>query len=146
MKSAKGIYVIAMLIFGSIGLFVRNVSLSSGQIALIRGIIGSVFLLTASIFMKQKVSAKAIRKNLLLLILSGAAIGFNWILLFEAYKYTSIANATLSYYFAPVIILLLSPLLLKERLTLLKFICMIAAFVGVFCIVGNGIEAGIQLY
>jgi RarD protein len=79
-----------------------------------------------------------IKPNLLLLMISGAGIGFNWILMLEAYKYTSIANATLSYYFAPVFVVLLSPLLLKERLTPIKVGCVLAALGGMFLIVGIG--------
>ncbi|MHB8129627.1 MAG: DMT family transporter [Mobilitalea sp.] len=138
MKSSKGMYIIAMLIFGSMGLFVKNINLSSGQIALVRGIIGSIFLLAACPIMKQKLSWKAIRPNLLLLVISGTAIGFNWILLFEAYKYTTISNATLSYYFAPVFVTFLSPFILKERLTIMKTLCILGAVLGMFFIVGIG--------
>ncbi|MBP1756494.1 MAG: EamA family transporter, partial [Firmicutes bacterium] len=95
MNKDRFIYISAMLIFGSIGLVSRNIMLSSGQTALSRGVIGSIFLLVASRVLKEKIEWKVIKPNLLLLVLSGAAIGFNWILMFEAYKYTSIANATL---------------------------------------------------
>jgi RarD protein len=125
-----------MLIFGSIGLFARNINLSSGQTALARAFIGSIFLFAACPVLKQKLAWKSIRPNLLPLILSGAAIGFNWILLFEAYKYTSIANATLSYYFAPVFVLFLSPFILKERITFIKAVCILSALLGMFFIVG----------
>lgn len=138
MNKSKVIYIIAMLIFGSIGLISRNIQLSSGQIALTRGVIGSIFLLLASKVLKEKISWQKIRPNLLLLILSGAGIGFNWILMFEAYQYTSIANATLSYYFAPVIVVLLSPFMLKERLTPIKVGCILAAMGGMFLIIGIG--------
>jgi RarD protein len=127
-----------MLIFGSIGLVSRNISLSSGQIALTRGVIGSLFLLLASKALKEKISWQKIKPNLPLLIISGAGIGFNWILMFEAYKFTSIANATLSYYFAPVFVVLLSPFLLKERLTPIKVGCILGALGGMFLIVGIG--------
>lgn len=132
------LYISAMLIFGSIGLISRNIDLSSGQIALSRGVIGSIFLLLASWVLKEKLSWSKIKTNLLLLILSGAGIGFNWILMFEAYHYTSIANATLAYYFAPVFVVLLSPLLLKERLTIVKAGGVFAAMIGMFLIVGIG--------
>lgn len=135
---SKTIYISAMLIFGSIGLVSRNINLSSGQIALTRGVIGSIFLLLASKVLKEKLSWQMIKLNLLLLIISGAGIGFNWILMFEAYKFTSIANATLSYYFAPVFVVLLSPLLLKEKVTPIKIGCILAALVGMFLIVGVG--------
>ncbi|MDF2543643.1 MAG: transporter [Herbinix sp.] len=133
------IYLISsMLIFGSIGLFVRGISISSSQIALCRGIIGSVFLLSASILLKKKMSWKAIKPNFFLLLLSGTGIGFNWILLFEAYHYTSIANATVSYYFAPVFVMFLSPFLLKEKLSPVKVICILTAMIGMFFVVGAG--------
>ncbi len=138
MNKSKIIYISAMLIFGSIGLMSRNIALSSGQIALTRGLIGSIFLLLASRVLKEKISWQKIKPNLLLLVISGAGIGFNWILMFQAYKYTSIANATLSYYFAPVFVVLLSPFLLKERLTPIKMACILTALGGMFLIVGIG--------
>ncbi|MDF2487085.1 MAG: transporter [Herbinix sp.] len=138
MKRSRTIYIIAMVIFGSIGLVSRNISLSSGQIALTRGVIGSIFLLAASRVLKEKLSWTKIKPNMLLLMLSGAGIGFNWILMLQAYQYTSIANATLSYYFAPVLVVILSPLLLKERLTPLKMCCILGALGGMFLIVGVG--------
>lgn len=129
---------ISMLIFGSIGLIVKEIPLSSSQIAMIRGVIGSIFLIIAAIVMKRKPSYRNIKKNLLLLIASSAALGFNWILLFEAYRNTSITNATLSYYFAPVIVVFLSPFILKEKLTLRKLICIIVAIIGMFLVAWTG--------
>jgi len=133
----------AMLIFGSIGALVKEINLSSSEIAFLRGIIGSIFLVFASFFIKQKLSSKSIKENLLLLILSGSAVGLNWILLFQAYKYTTLSNATLSYYFAPIFVTILAPFVLKEKLTPLKVGCIIAAMVGLFLIVNNGgVSAG----
>jgi RarD protein len=130
--------VTAMLIFGSIGVFVKNINLSSSEIALLRGVIGSLFLIGASFFVKMRISFSDIRKNIILLLLSGAAIGFNWIFLFEAYRYTTIANATVSYYFAPVFVMVLAPIVLKERLTSVKVVSIIMAMIGLFLIVSNG--------
>ena len=128
----------AMLIFGSIGVFVKNINLTSSEIALLRGIIGSLVLIGASFLVKMRLSFTAIRSNLILLTLSGAAIGFNWIFLFEAYQYTSIANATVSYYFASVFVMALAPIVLKEKLTLVKVVSIITAMIGLFLIVGSG--------
>ncbi|AHF07108.1 DMT family transporter [Desulfitobacterium metallireducens] len=130
--------VIAMLIFGSIGVLVKNIDLSSSEIALLRGMIGSIFLIGVSIFIKQKPSLNQIKENIVLLLLSGAAIGFNWILLFQSYKYTTISNATLSYYFAPVFVMLLAPFILKEKLTSIKVGCIITAMIGLFLILNTG--------
>jgi RarD protein len=128
----------SMLIFGSIGVFVKNINLSSMEIAFVRAVIGSGFLICASFFIRQGISFKAIKQNALLLILSGAAIGFNWILLFQAYKYTTISNATLSYYFAPVFVMILSPIVLKEKVTSIKVLCISMAMTGLFLILNSG--------
>lgn len=127
----------AMLIFGTIGVFVKNIDLASSEIALGRGVIGGIVLIIVSLFTKNKVSFKNIKENILLLLLSGGAIGLNWIFLFQAYKYTTISNATLSYYFAPVFVMLLSPVILKEKLTVKKILCVVCAMLGMVCIVGN---------
>jgi RarD protein len=134
----------SMLIFGTIGVFVKKVSLSSSEIAFLRAVIGSLFLILASFVVKQRISWKQIKENIVLLLLSGGAIGFNWILLFQAYKYTTVSIATLSYYFAPVFVMILAPIVLKEKLTPLKAVCAAVAMVGVFLIVnvGNGQAVG----
>ncbi|OAA95150.1 DMT family transporter [Clostridium coskatii] len=141
MENGKIKLIVAMLIFGSVGLFVKNIDLSSSMIALARGIIGSIFLFTASYITRQNTSWKAIKSNLIPLIISGAAIGVNWIFLFQAYKYTTVSKATLCYYFAPVIVMFLSPFILKEKLNTVKIMCIIVAMAGMFLIVGAGSSA-----
>lgn len=140
MGIAKMKVVTAMLLFGSIGLMVKNIELTSSEIALYRGVLGSLFLLLFLLLKKKKVSRTALKSNALVLLFSGAAIGLNWILLFEAYTYTTIANATLSYYFAPVIVMIASPFLLKEKLLPNKAVSILAAMLGMFLIVGTGTQ------
>lgn len=128
--------IIAMLIFGTIGVFVKNIELSSSEIALTRGFIGGIVLLLFVLFTKEKISTTSIKNNLKILFFSGIAVGLNWIFLFEGYRYTSISNATLSYYFAPVFVTIFSPLILKEKLNFLKVVCIFMALVGMGFIVG----------
>lgn len=135
-NSAKFHIITAMLIFGTIGIFVRHVPLPSSVIALVRGIVGTLFLLIFSRFRKTPVSREAIRNNLKMLIVSGVAIGFNWILLFEAYRYTTVATATLCYYLAPVFVIIASPFLFREALTGRKILCVIGALVGMVFVSG----------
>lgn len=130
-------FLLSMMIFGTIGVFVRYIDLSSSEIALLRGLIGSLFLMTVIFFMKKKVQMSLIKANALILVLSSAALGGNWIFLFQAYKYTTISNATLSYYFAPVFVTILSPFILKEKLSAKKIICIGVAMLGMVLIVGN---------
>lgn len=126
----------SMLIFGSIGLFVKYVDLPSAWIAAVRGGVGTLFLLLLVLITGKKISGKAIRANFLWLVLSGAAIGFNWILLFEAYRYTTVAVATVCYYMEPVFVMLLSPILLKEKLTARKSLCCLVALCGMVLVSG----------
>ena len=128
--------IIAMVIFGSIGFFVRFIQLESSVIALSRASIGGVFLLLLMLVLGEKISFSALKKNWLVLLLSGIALGFNWMLLFEAYKHTSVANATLYYYLAPVIITFLSPIIFKERLTLVRIASIILSLAGMAFISG----------
>lgn len=133
---AKLKLIFAMSIFGTIGILRRNTAFPSGFIAMVRGIVGTVFLLLFVLVLKKYPSLADIKKNLLYLIFSGAFIGLNWILLFEAYNYTSVATATLCYYLAPVFIIIASPLVLKEKIGLGKGFCALLSFVGVVLISG----------
>lgn len=142
-NSAKLNIILAMLVFGTIGIFVRHVPLPSSVIALVRGVIGTLFLLGFSRLRSTPIGWAAIRRHLLLLVVSGAFIGFNWILLFEAYRYTTVATATLCYYLAPVFVILVSPILFQERLTLWKGLCVIAALVGMVFVSGV-LEVGVS--
>jgi len=140
--------VLAMLIFGTLGVFVRNIALPSSVIALARASIGMVFLLIVIAVRRQKPDGAAIRRNALWLLGSGACLGFNWILLFESYRYTTVAMGTLCYYMSPILVILVSPLLLRERLSVKKLICVIAALGGMVClsgVVGSGIPAAGEL-
>lgn len=135
-QTAKVRFTTAMFIFGTIGLFVRWIPLPSAVIALGRASIGMVFLLAVIAVKKTPISKDTIRRNLPWLLFSGALLGFNWILLFESYRYTSVAVSTLCYYMAPILIILASPFVLRERLTVRKILCVLAALVGMVCISG----------
>ena len=108
-RRARGELILAVLLFGTIGLFRRGMDLPSSVIALGRGLIGTLFLLLSALLRGKALDTAAIRRKLPWLILSGGLIGFNWILLFESYRYTTVATATLCYYMAPVIVILASP-------------------------------------
>ena len=139
---ARLMNVSSMAIFGTLAPFVRNISVSSGELALYRAVLASVLIGIFLKFTRQKPGAGANRKDLLLLLASGVAMGFNWILLFEAYKYTSVSNATLSYYFAPVIVTLMCPVLFREKLGKKQILCFLMSTVGIVLITGVGSLGG----
>ena len=133
---AKLALISSMTIFATIGIFRRFIYLPSAVVAMARAVIGTVFLLLLILLRGSKISLKGVKRNLLPLLISGVFLGFNWILLFEAYNYTSVAVATLCYYMAPVILILISPIVFKERLTLSKLLCVVLAVVGMALVSG----------
>lgn len=135
-RKAKSELAASMVIFGTIGIFVRHIPLPSSFIAVVRGFLGAGFVFLFLCLKKQKPDTAAIRRNLLLLVLSGACIGVNWILLFESYQYTTVATATLCYYMQPIFVILASPIFLKEKLTLRKILCVAAALLGMVFVSG----------
>ena len=144
MNRAKSSFLSAMLIFGTVGIFVRLIPLSSAAVAFFRGVMGVVFLLLVMTLAKKRPQMQSIRENLWVLLLSGAAIGGNWVLLFESYRYTTIATATICYYLAPVFVVLASPLL-GEWLTGKKLILPGIALLGMVFVSGvlqGGISGG----
>lgn len=126
----------SMTVFGTIGIFVRYIPIPSSIIAMIRGFIGMLFLLAVIFARRSKVSWNIIKKKIVPLFLSGGFIGINWILLFESYRHTTVATATLCYYLAPIFVILASPLVLGEKLTAKKLICVLAALVGMVFVSG----------
>lgn len=128
--------IVAMCIYGSIGLVRKSVALSSSLIALSRSVIGAIFLIVALLLRKQKVDTNKIKKNFVYLVISALALGFNWVFLFESYSYLSVATATLIYYFAPTIVIFVSVPLFKDKLTLKHIFCAIISLVGMIFISG----------
>ncbi len=143
MKQAKLFMVLSMIVFGSIAPFIKNINLSSSEIALFRSVIAIILIGLFLLITRQKFDFKQVKKDVLLLFLSGAAMGFNWIFLFEAYNYTSISVATLSYYFSPIIVMALSCLFLGEKINLKTVLCFVFAIIGMVMIIGvNNLSLG----
>lgn len=134
----------AMIIVGSIGIFVEKIPLPRSAVAFSRAFIGTLVVLPVFLFKSKNMNLDALKKNIVPLVLSGVALGFNWMFLFEAYNYTSVQVATLCYYMAPVFVILVSPVFLKERLGISGIICTIGAVSGAVLISGvvNGKIAG----
>jgi len=134
-------FIVSMVIFGTIGLVVRNIDLTSSERALLSSFIGCLFLTILFFIMKKKFSWHLIKSNASILIFSSIALAGNWVFLYQSYDHTSIANATLGYYFAPVFVMLLSPFVLKEPLSIRKMACVTVAVIGLVFIVGDGMSA-----
>lgn len=134
--------VTSMTIFGTLGVFVRNIAVSSGELALYRAVLAALLLTVFFVISKQRIPWELVKREVPLLLASGVAMGINWILLFQAYKYTTVSAATLSYYFAPVIVTVVCPFLFQEKLTVKQIICFVMSTVGLVLIIGIGDVAG----
>ncbi|MBQ4575100.1 MAG: EamA family transporter [Clostridia bacterium] len=138
LKNARVMLIVSMIVFGTLGPFVRNISVSSGELALYRAILAAILIALYLMVTKQKIPFGKFKKEIPFLLTSGIAMGINWILLFEAYKYTTVSAATLSYYFAPVIVTAVCPIIFRERLTVKQIICFVMSTLGLVMITGIG--------
>ena len=141
-KKSAALMAAAMAIFGTIAPFVRCIPVSSGELALYRAVLAAVLIGVFLLATKQKIPFGEIKKEVPLLLLSGAAMGINWILLFQAYQYTTVSVATLSYYFAPVIVTAACPILFKEKLSGKQILCFVMSTTGLVMITGLGQTGG----
>lgn len=132
--------ILAMLIFGSVGIFVQMIPLSSSAIVAARTIMGSLLLAGILFVRRQKPDWMQVRKNMGMLVITGIVMGLNWMFLFIAYQYTSVSVATLAYYCAPVLVLFLSPVLLREKLRWPGLVGIVAAVIGMLLV--NGAHTG----
>jgi len=139
------IYGASMAIFGTISPFIRNIDMPSAEIALYRAVMAIAFIGVLMLFTHRSINVKNIKKEVPLLLFSGFALGINWILLFEAYRHTTVAIATLSYYFAPVLVTLVCPFLFKEKLTAKQILCFIMSTLGLVLVIGVGGASGKDL-
>ena len=140
--SPRMMLITSMVAFGTLAPFVRNINVSSGELALYRAILAASLIAVFLLITKQRIPFEKIGKEIPLLLASGVAMGINWILLFEAYKYTTVSAATLSYYFAPVIVTAVCPILFKEKLTKKQILCFVMSTAGLVMITGIGDMGG----
>ncbi len=136
MKLERLKYTLAVVLYGTIGMFLRYVSIPSEIVAMCRGIIGSLFIFAYIKARGQSLDKQAIRANIKWLIIAGVSLGLNWIFLFAAYIKTTVAIASLCNYMAPVIVILIAPFVLREKLDKRKMPCVLAALVGIVLVSG----------
>lgn len=138
-----GMYILALLIFGTNGFYVAHISIASSQIVLMRTLIGGA-LLSCLVMVRGGFDKENVRQELVPLLLGGAALGLNWVTLFEAYRMLNVSLATLIYYVGPILVLLFSPILFREKLTGRKSISVLIVAIGLICISGSIVVAGMN--
>ncbi len=142
MKKAYFKYIAALLLFGSNGIVASHISLSSYEIVFTRTLIGSLFLILIFVFSKQNVQFWKNKSHLLYLVISGVAMGASWMFLYEAYAQIGVSIATLAYYCGPVIVMILSPIIFREKMTSTKLLGFLTVIIGMFCVNGQALSQG----
>jgi len=141
--NARIMMIIAMSLFGTLGVFTYFIDLPASIIVVGRGLIGASFLLLMIYIGGSRLSKDDIYGNMFTLICSGVCLGLNWLFLFEAYKSIEISVATVLNYMTPALVILISPIVLKTRITMNKLICALLALFGLVLVTGileNGLE------
>ena len=133
-------YLLSLLIFGTNGIVANHISLSSRQIVFMRTLIGGLFLGLVFFLSKGRLRALSDRRCLLFLLGSGVCMGTSWMCLFEAYRLVGVSVATLIYYCGPALVLLASPLVFHERLTLFKVLGIVLALAGMTLVGGVNLQ------
>ncbi|MEG0987389.1 MAG: DMT family transporter [Clostridium sp.] len=132
-------YILSLLIFGTNGVVASFIPLTGAEIVLTRTILGSAFLMGVFVLLKNKLHVTEMKRQWKWMLISGASMAFSWVCLFEAYDSAGVSIATLEYYCGPVIVMALSPLLFKEKLTSIKVAGITCVIIGMVCINGSGI-------
>ncbi|MDT0446957.1 DMT family transporter [Streptomyces johnsoniae] len=126
----------AMLLSGTLGVFVVESGASPFNVVFYRCVFGTFFLglycLIRGFFKNHGFTAK----KLGLAALGGVFIVFNWAFLFESYESTSISVATVVYHTQPFFVVLLGAVLFKDRITAHKAGWLVVAFLGLILVAG----------
>lgn len=137
MKGSYFKYIFGLLLFGSNGIVASFIVLNSYEIVLLRTLIGSLLLIILFFISRGKLTFYQHKKQFLSFAVSGIAMGASWMFLYEAYARIGVSISSLLYYCGPVIVMVLSPLLFKEKLTAVKAIGFLSVLCGVFLVNGN---------
>ena len=132
-KRHMGAYLCGMLLFGTLGLFVRQAHVAGDVLAFLRTLIGAAFLGVLLLLQRHRIQ-KIGGRQLLYVLLSAAFLGFNWVFLFEAYAAATISIATVIYYTAPLLALLAAVFLFHESVTLRIVLGIVLTMGGLLCI------------
>lgn len=137
-------FILSLLIFGTNGTIAHSIHLSSYEIIFFRTLIGGSVLLLLLFSLKVPFHFKENKKDLYYITLSGASMGISWTFLFEAYDKLGVSIAALFYACGPVIIMLLSPFLFKEKITKEKLVGFSAVFLGILMVNGASSFEGLS--
>jgi drug/metabolite transporter (DMT)-like permease len=145
MKKSYFKYITSLFLFGTNGIVASYILLSSTEIVFTRTLIGSLFLILAFSFAKNRTQIDN-KMHLFYLIVSGVAMGTSWMFLYEAYSQIGVSIATLSYYCGPVIVMILSPILFREKMTRAKLFGFLSVLIGMLFVNNHALAKGATVW
>lgn len=127
---------ISMAIFGSIGFFTIQTGIPAEELVFVRCICATLFLGGLWLITKSYKTEQWSRKEVIQTIICGVFLVFNWVFLFKAFNEMEISLAISIYNLAPIFVLILGGIFLKERLTIPAILAIVVCFLGSILIVG----------
>ncbi|MFI8418636.1 DMT family transporter [Serratia sp. NPDC078593] len=121
----------AMIIMGTVGLFVIESGQSAYNVVFYRCLLGAFFLVVYCLYSGKFKGLELSAKSVLIIVLSGIFLVFNWVMLFESFKTASISTSTVIYHAQPFFFMLIWAALYRERVSANKIGWMVISFVGV---------------
>lgn len=140
-------YILGLLLFGLNGIVASRINLTSCSIVFFRTMTGSLFLTLLFYLNRGRFEFNDMnRTHLKYVLISGMAMGISWMFLYEAYQRTGVGLSSLLYYTGPVIVVLLSPAVFKEKITPWKCLCFILVLAGMLAVNAQNLSGGGDLY
>lgn len=134
----------SLILFGSNGIVAAHIGLPSYDIVVLRTFLGTALLAALLLMGRKRARISARPKDIAFVAISGAFLGISWLLLFEAYNLVGVGTSSLLYYCGPVLVMALSPILFKERLTHVRVAGFAIVLVGVMLVNGGTLQGGLS--
>ena len=144
--AATAMLVASLVMSGGNGVLASGVSLPSHQIVLLRAVLGVAILAVMLLASRKPLQMMAHKREALMLAGAGAALGADWLFLFEAYEYAGVGMSTILCYCAPIIVMALSPLLFREKFTVQKTVGFVVVVAGAALVNVSAVQGGASAY
>ena len=127
---------ISMAIFGSIGFFTTQTGLPAIELVFVRCICATIFLGVLWLLTGGHKTEVWKKNEVLKTMICGVFIVLNWVFLFKAFEVMSISIAISIYNLAPIFVLILGSVFLREKMGIRSILATAICFLGSILIVG----------
>lgn len=155
-KRAKIMLIVAMSLFGTVGIFVKQVDLPPQEIVFYRVTFGLIALLLFFAVTRRRFDFSFLNKsddagtpydpvkNRIFILIGGISLAGGWLFLFNSYNYTTVAIGTLVNYIEPCIIMVAGVIIFREKVTKLRVLFFSLSTLGLVLVVLGGGSGGVS--